>query len=180
MATHVTRCPHCQTTFRVKDEHLKIASGAVRCGSCLQVFKATEHLVDSSAAEAKTEPKPETQPEQKVEQASEAKTAPQPAAQPAAATQPQPAQPQPKQDIISDSSESDDDDGLIHDDMDDDDDDDDIIHDDPLVDFGIRAPEQQSRPKPRQENALDFEIDSAIFDIKNASSDTLDLIDPAY
>lgn len=45
MAEHVTRCPHCQTSFRVRDEHLSVARGNVRCGSCLQVFNATEHFV---------------------------------------------------------------------------------------------------------------------------------------
>lgn len=46
--TQVTRCPHCHTSFRVSDEHLEAAAGVVRCGSCLQVFKATEHLVNES------------------------------------------------------------------------------------------------------------------------------------
>lgn len=43
--TQITRCPHCQTTFRIRVEQLAAAKGAVRCGSCLQVFKAAEHLV---------------------------------------------------------------------------------------------------------------------------------------
>jgi predicted Zn finger-like uncharacterized protein len=43
--TQITRCPHCQTTFRIRLEQLSAAKGAVRCGSCLQVFKAVEHLV---------------------------------------------------------------------------------------------------------------------------------------
>jgi predicted Zn finger-like uncharacterized protein len=51
--TQVTRCPHCHTSFRVSDEHLEAAGGVVRCGSCLQVFKATEHLV-SETEPAKT------------------------------------------------------------------------------------------------------------------------------
>jgi predicted Zn finger-like uncharacterized protein len=44
--TRITRCPHCQTTFRIRSEQLAAAKGAVRCGSCLQVFKAANHLVD--------------------------------------------------------------------------------------------------------------------------------------
>ncbi|NCB30924.1 MAG: hypothetical protein EOM66_05890, partial [Clostridia bacterium] len=48
MAVHVTRCPHCQTSFRVRDEHLSAARGMVRCGSCLQVFKAAEHFIDGT------------------------------------------------------------------------------------------------------------------------------------
>lgn len=43
--TQITRCPHCQTTFRIRLEQLAAAKGAVRCGSCLQVFKAANHLV---------------------------------------------------------------------------------------------------------------------------------------
>jgi predicted Zn finger-like uncharacterized protein len=53
--TQITRCPHCQTTFRIRLEQLAAANGAVRCGSCLQVFKATNHLV---SAEHKTPLKP--------------------------------------------------------------------------------------------------------------------------
>jgi predicted Zn finger-like uncharacterized protein len=53
MAEHVTRCPHCQTSFRVRDEHLSVARGNVRCGSCLQVFNATEHFVADKPAVAK-------------------------------------------------------------------------------------------------------------------------------
>ncbi|ERP91925.1 hypothetical protein Q670_11485 [Alcanivorax sp. P2S70] len=41
-----TRCPHCAAQFKITDEHLKQARGAVRCGSCLQVFQATDYLVN--------------------------------------------------------------------------------------------------------------------------------------
>ncbi len=43
MTTQVTQCPKCQTSFRVTDDQLKIANGAVRCGSCLHIFNAPEH-----------------------------------------------------------------------------------------------------------------------------------------
>lgn len=43
MSNMVTRCPQCQTSFKVTEEHLKIANGAVRCGSCLLVFQARQH-----------------------------------------------------------------------------------------------------------------------------------------
>lgn len=39
-----TQCPHCQTCFRIAEDHLKIANGKVRCGSCQEVFDATQHL----------------------------------------------------------------------------------------------------------------------------------------
>lgn len=39
-----TRCPHCQTTFRVSEAQLNAAKGKVRCGKCQQVFNAREHI----------------------------------------------------------------------------------------------------------------------------------------
>lgn len=41
----ITRCPKCGTAFRVTPSQLQSAKGAVRCGSCLNVFKAQEYLV---------------------------------------------------------------------------------------------------------------------------------------
>ncbi|WP_213879628.1 DUF3426 domain-containing protein [Pseudomonas sp. dw_358] len=46
----VTQCPHCQTSFRVSHNQLSVARGAVRCGSCLQVFNAARQLLEQSAA----------------------------------------------------------------------------------------------------------------------------------
>jgi len=45
MADRVTCCPHCSTSFRITDTQLQSAKGAVRCGSCLKVFKALDHLL---------------------------------------------------------------------------------------------------------------------------------------
>lgn len=42
----ITRCPYCETSFRVTEAHLKAANGAVRCGACLLVFPASQHMVD--------------------------------------------------------------------------------------------------------------------------------------
>ncbi|UXD89309.1 DUF3426 domain-containing protein [Thalassolituus hydrocarboniclasticus] len=148
MAVHVTRCPHCQTSFRVRDEHLNAARGMVRCGSCLQVFKAAEHFIQegSVAAAPKAEP------------------AKAPAAVKPAAPAPAPSQP---------AAEDDDDDtGLIYDDMDDDPITD-TLADDPFADFNLRAPEHQKRPKPR----IELEMDDSIFSLRNVSSDTLDFTD---
>lgn len=50
MADKVTCCPHCNTSFRITDSQLASAKGAVRCGSCLQVFRASDHLVNSAPA----------------------------------------------------------------------------------------------------------------------------------
>lgn len=48
----VTRCPKCATSFRITSAQLQSAKGAVRCGSCLHIFKAHDHLVklDNSPA----------------------------------------------------------------------------------------------------------------------------------
>ncbi len=42
-----TRCPHCQTTFRVAHDQLKLRSGLVRCGACKEIFNGIEHLLQS-------------------------------------------------------------------------------------------------------------------------------------
>ncbi|HET9822811.1 MAG TPA: zinc-ribbon and DUF3426 domain-containing protein [Burkholderiaceae bacterium] len=41
-----TRCAHCETTFRVVQDQLKVSEGWVRCGRCGQVFNALEGLFD--------------------------------------------------------------------------------------------------------------------------------------
>jgi predicted Zn finger-like uncharacterized protein len=56
----LTRCPECETTFRVTDEALKKASGQVRCGRCASVFNAYAELHDSDKT-------PESQPAQPTE-----------------------------------------------------------------------------------------------------------------
>ncbi len=40
----VTRCPACQTAFRVKPEQLRARQGKVRCGKCQTVFNALDSL----------------------------------------------------------------------------------------------------------------------------------------
>lgn len=45
-----TRCPGCQTTFRVTPEQLKARAGKVRCGQCQHVFNALDSLVEEVAA----------------------------------------------------------------------------------------------------------------------------------
>jgi predicted Zn finger-like uncharacterized protein len=48
----VTQCPHCQTSFRVSYHQLSLARGAVRCGSCLQVFNAARQLLEQSTGQS--------------------------------------------------------------------------------------------------------------------------------
>ena len=73
--TQVTRCPHCQTSFRVGDEQLEAANGYVRCGSCLQVFNATEYFVgereEAQPAPQETLPAEETSAETVTEPVSD-------------------------------------------------------------------------------------------------------------
>ncbi len=44
-----TRCPHCNTIFRVAADQLKLRGGIVRCGSCREVFDGSAALVDPAA-----------------------------------------------------------------------------------------------------------------------------------
>ena len=41
----ITRCPNCETTFRVTSSQLSVADGKVRCGTCLRVFNASDHML---------------------------------------------------------------------------------------------------------------------------------------
>jgi predicted Zn finger-like uncharacterized protein len=50
-----TRCPECETTFRVTDETLLKANGQVRCGRCASVFNAYAELHDPAAKNFETE-----------------------------------------------------------------------------------------------------------------------------
>lgn len=60
-----TQCPHCQTTFRVAHDQLKLRAGLVRCGACKEVFNGLEHLLqpDDFPQPAATEPRPPAAPE---------------------------------------------------------------------------------------------------------------------
>ncbi|MCP5326905.1 MAG: DUF3426 domain-containing protein [Oceanospirillaceae bacterium] len=51
----ITQCPKCETSFRVSDAQLKVARGAVRCGSCLHVFRASDYFLE--------EPEPQAAPQ---------------------------------------------------------------------------------------------------------------------
>lgn len=45
-----TRCPECQTVFRVTPEQLKVRAGKVRCGHCQMVFNALDSLLETPLA----------------------------------------------------------------------------------------------------------------------------------
>jgi predicted Zn finger-like uncharacterized protein len=59
MTQMVTRCPKCATAFRITSTQLESAKGAVRCGSCLHIFKAQEYLVKGATPEAAAHTKAE-------------------------------------------------------------------------------------------------------------------------
>ena len=47
-----TRCPACDTVFKIVPDQLKVSKGWVRCGRCAEVFDAAAHAATSAAAEA--------------------------------------------------------------------------------------------------------------------------------
>lgn len=62
MSNMVTRCPKCATSFRITSAQLQSAKGAVRCGSCLHIFKAQDHLVTGAASARTQRPTPAPAP----------------------------------------------------------------------------------------------------------------------
>lgn len=44
-----TRCPYCQTAFRVAADQLKLRGGIVRCGACQRIFDGGANLIDTEA-----------------------------------------------------------------------------------------------------------------------------------
>ena len=52
--SRVTRCPNCNTSFRVTQAQLRAASGSVRCGSCLEVFDARSHMMSNESSSSNT------------------------------------------------------------------------------------------------------------------------------
>lgn len=46
----ITRCPACETLFRVVPDQLRISEGWVRCGQCDEIFDASLHLLPASTA----------------------------------------------------------------------------------------------------------------------------------
>ena len=62
--SYVTQCPHCGTTFKVTNAHLNAANGSVRCGACLKVFSAKNHLVQGNGSTAMEAQMTQSQPSQ--------------------------------------------------------------------------------------------------------------------
>lgn len=53
-----TRCPQCQTVFRITAAQLKAREGKVRCGRCQHVFGADRHLLPTPAGSTPKNPAP--------------------------------------------------------------------------------------------------------------------------
>ncbi len=74
MANMVTRCPQCKTSFRITAAQLQTARGAVRCGACLHIFRAQDHLLGDTqqqppATSLVRKPSAEPAPDHKLEPA---------------------------------------------------------------------------------------------------------------
>lgn len=46
----ITRCPSCETLFKVVPDQLRVSEGWVRCGQCKDIFDAALHLVPATPA----------------------------------------------------------------------------------------------------------------------------------
>ncbi|HEM7853726.1 DUF3426 domain-containing protein [Burkholderia multivorans] len=57
-----TRCPHCETVFRLQPEQLSLHQGLVRCGHCRQVFNAAQSLVPEHAQPPASPASPASEP----------------------------------------------------------------------------------------------------------------------
>ncbi len=54
----LTRCPNCQTIFRIREDQLKMADGLAHCYRCEQVFNARENLSETATGEEPATQKP--------------------------------------------------------------------------------------------------------------------------
>lgn len=71
--TMLTRCPHCDTVFRVTPQQLQKQHGQVRCGRCMQVFDGfrtlsseSDRTLAESVAERTAEAAPSASPAAKL------------------------------------------------------------------------------------------------------------------
>jgi len=55
----ITRCPHCNTLFKVSDEQLHQCVGIVRCSACNRVFNGIEQLLKTTHSDNNTNDVPE-------------------------------------------------------------------------------------------------------------------------
>ncbi|WP_374439406.1 DUF3426 domain-containing protein [Pseudomonas panipatensis] len=91
----ITQCPHCQTSFRVNQAQLGAANGAVRCGACLKVFNAPQHMQGTRSASPSSPSEPVRPPVSGPASLPSSSTAAAAPAQAARPEQPAPAATQP-------------------------------------------------------------------------------------
>jgi predicted Zn finger-like uncharacterized protein len=53
-----TRCPACDTVFKIVPDQLKVSKGWVRCGRCAEVFDAAAHAATPDEASPVLQPMP--------------------------------------------------------------------------------------------------------------------------
>jgi predicted Zn finger-like uncharacterized protein len=87
----ITRCPACETLFRVVPDQLRVSGGWVRCGRCGTVFDASLHLLQA-VPEFLSEP-PDSEPRPEFEDRLAAGAWAEPAPEPASAPAPEPVLP---------------------------------------------------------------------------------------
>lgn len=58
----LTRCPACETLYRLVPDQLRISQGWVKCGQCSEIFDASQNLVELALAEEQEPKKNETEP----------------------------------------------------------------------------------------------------------------------
>ena len=47
----LTRCPACETLYRLVPDQLRISQGWVKCGQCSEIFDASQHLIELALEE---------------------------------------------------------------------------------------------------------------------------------
>ncbi len=52
----ITRCPTCETMFKIVPDQLRVSEGWVRCGQCAEIFDATQNMVPSAEFDTATAP----------------------------------------------------------------------------------------------------------------------------
>jgi predicted Zn finger-like uncharacterized protein len=69
MTLFITQCPHCNMAFRTSISQLQSADGMVRCGACLKIFAADDHLLPSADLQTVTRPYQQSPAEQDAQNA---------------------------------------------------------------------------------------------------------------
>ncbi len=74
--TLYTRCPSCNTAFKVTNQLLSLAEGKVRCGACLVVFQASDYMLEPTQGEQVVNSHPVSDPQPETDSIKEPNTYP--------------------------------------------------------------------------------------------------------